>query len=61
MIWLDTTGNFDSFQTFFRPDDSSVLQLVHIIHEFVSFIDEVVEKRYSRSGFFILSKAFVRV
>lgn len=45
MIWLDTTGNFDSFQTFFRPDDSSVLQLVHIIHEFVSFIDEVVEKR----------------
>ena len=30
IICLDTTGNFYSV---FRPNDSIVLQLVHIIHE----------------------------
>ena len=50
MIWLDTTGNFDSLQTFFSSDDSTEQQHVHIIHEFGLFTDEALEKDYCASG-----------
>ena len=53
IICLDTTCNFYTLQTVFRPYDSTVLQLVRIIYETGSFTDEALEKGYAGYLFLI--------
>ena len=56
--FLDTIGFFYRFQSGFRPGDSTVMQLVYIVHEMYEVLEKGIEIRVV---FLDISKAFDRV
>ena len=56
--FLSKIGFFYRFQSGFRPEDSSVMQLVYIVHKIYEALEEGSEMR---TVFLDISKAFDRV
>ena len=56
--FLNMIGFFYKFQSGFRPGDSTVMQLVYIVHEIYEALEEGSEMR---AVFLDISKAFDRV